>query len=165
MTTFMIVTGKGMGGFLNPPGHAEHTQSVHEYERGRDRGSMSLSYAAGDETTWVPADFKARCKQALADNPGQFTDEWERVVYSYFRNCYSPDGVTRNTSNATIGKNVSLPAEWHLAYMHVRHYFPDAKPRLDLIADLPKDYGTVNLDAMKTAPDASTQPEGGPTRR
>ncbi len=136
MTTYIIVL-EGMGNAFNPPGHAEHNYSLKEIERGREVGFSSLSYAAGPETTWVPQDVKERCRKLLADNPGNFTDAWERECYAYWRNCYSPDGIDRNVSNLVISRDGSLPPERHAAFLHVKSFFPEANPRLDLIQNPP----------------------------
>lgn len=125
---------QGMGGFLNPPGHADREYAVEEYDGTELIGAMSLSYAAGTGTgTWVPEDIKTRCRKLLAEMPGTYTDAWEREVYTYFAHCYSPDGVERNVSKCVIDLTDALNPEHHLAYLHVRGFFPGAKPRLDLI--------------------------------
>lgn len=135
--SYYISTTEGMGGLLNPPGHAEHTHCVIEKERGKEVGSMSLSYAVGPDTPHVPTEIKARAAALLAALPGTFTEEWENRVYAYFHNCYSPDGVTREVSKCVVVKGSTSRPDWHLAYLHIKSFFPDVKPNLELIANPP----------------------------
>lgn len=65
---------------------------------------------------------------------------WERDQYSYFRTCYSPDGLTRDVSKCIIDTTNKEQAEHHLAYLAVKIYYPEAEPRLDLI-EKPPIYG------------------------
>src|SRR5690349_1630197 len=75
---------EGMGGFLNPPGHPEHTMSVVGY-----RFSESLSAAVNDENL-DPA-LRAEAKQILDDweaNKPPIDRDWVHSVLGYFRGCY-----------------------------------------------------------------------------
>ena len=47
-----IIHNSGVGGFLNPPNHAEHEYSVRSYTNGRLDGIMSLSTAASESYVW-----------------------------------------------------------------------------------------------------------------
>ena len=196
-TKFIVVCGKdkGMGGFMNPPGHAEHTYSVIEVNvsgPNREQGSMSLSYAASDETPLVPAHVKADCKRILAAHPGEYTDAWERRCYPYWKNCYrdaerleygkpgtlifpvpyyklkplmkqntvgqigqyseeylatqNAERTAHNDAEIARAAAIATP-ENHSAYLFIRSFFPDAKPRLDLIANPPDDYGKPEVSA------------------
>lgn len=120
----------GAGGFLNPPGQAEHNYSVQEYRGGHAVGFMSLSYAA--ESDYLPSKVKLVARRKLESAQGNPTDEaWIQSVYNYFRNCYSPDGINHNAGDCLIGKD--YPAENHLAYLFIKQYDPEHTPRLDLI--------------------------------
>ncbi len=129
--TYKIVS-TGMGGFMNPPGHAEHSYHVQE-GLGRNAGSMSLSYALTSD--YVPTAIKTQARQLLDANPGTYTPEWEESCYAYWRNCWSPDG-SELSSDKLIISSTGDP-ERHGAYLHIKEYFSDAKPRLDLIANPP----------------------------
>lgn len=118
---------------MNPPGHAEHKWSVQD-GMGRSVGFMSLSYCL--TASYTPQYIKDAAAKLLADNPGTYTEEWEKSCYAYWRNCYSPDGVDRVISNLEIKKDGD--PEKHAAYLHIKKYFLEAKPRLDLIQDPPK---------------------------
>lgn len=128
----------GMGGFLNPEGHAEHSWSISMVERGRESGSMSLQGAI--ESEWTPVEVKDIAKNLLAQNPGRITKTWIKSVYRYFRHCYSKDGINRNVSDCvTFGKfwdNVELekdmPAENHLGYLFVKKFDQNHTPQTDL---------------------------------
>jgi hypothetical protein len=151
---WVLRSGDGMGGFLNPPGDAEHDYSFAEYRGSRSRdyeGAMSLRGALTE--SWVPAPVKATARRILSEHAGECTEEWLRSVYAYFRSCYSPDGADRNVTRSLIvkpapdgdgyvvgpfgrdGRLDSLPpAEHHLAVLFVREFFPDHEPRTDLLA-------------------------------
>lgn len=101
---------------------------------------LSLEGAANDEN--IPADFRARVQKLLDEAELVESELWVRNVYGYFRNCYSPDGVSQNASDAAIERNSHRPPEHHLAVMAIRKYFPDHEPRLDLINDPGDGYGS-----------------------
>jgi hypothetical protein len=87
------------------------------------------------------------------------------MAYSYFRNCYSPDGIERDAGKLLIigqpwhvdkgsrydslnrsdekltAADPRVTPEHHAAYLLVKSYFPEAEPRLDLIADASGGYG------------------------
>lgn len=142
MKTRYTIVHEGMGGFLNPPGHAEHSYSVREYNvhgPRREHGSSSLSYAAANAEAWGHPGIARAAARKLAEMPGTFTPEWEREVYAYFRNCYAPDGKTRAVSECIVrdGETPAPNPLWHLAYLHVRSFFPDATPNIELIENPP----------------------------
>lgn len=128
---YYLETKNGQGGFLNPPQHAEHIYSIIEKRGGHETDSMSLSYAAGCE--YLPARVRARARALLAQHPGKMSEEWVHSVYNYFRNCYSRDGINRNVSDCIVSKANTYPADYHLAYLFIREFFPDYPPRHDLI--------------------------------
>ena len=124
----------GMGGFLNPPGNAEHLYSISEERGGHEVGSYSLGAAA--QSDWLPATVRMRAQRKLEQRPGESSEQWIQSVYNYFRGCYSPDGIDRNASKCIIPKgDHAMPNEWHLAVLHIRQWFPDHEVRVDLIAN------------------------------
>lgn len=143
-TDYRIVKdGHGAGGFMSPPGHPSHTYSVNIYTSPRARkviGSMSITSAATDEH--VPAGVRARVRKILADAELSMSNLWVRHVYGYWRNMYVPESGSTNASDLISDSTHSLPAERHGAVAHIRKYFPDHKPRTDLIADPGKGYGS-----------------------
>jgi hypothetical protein len=151
----LIEDERGQGGFLAPPGHASHSLRVEEYRGSRSSESeSSLSVDSALTEEWVPSALKVAICKAMAQYEAQCTEDWVQSIYSYFGNCYSPDGVNRNVSDCLIVKAneggfgyvtgpfgadgwlESLPpAEHHLGYLYVKQYFPEHTPRTDLIED------------------------------
>jgi hypothetical protein len=134
---------EGMGGFLNPPNHPEHTYSIQEFRGGHEVGSYSLTSAARDE--YLPALVRGTAKGALKRwQAGEIDIEWMASVYNYFRHCYSRDGINRNVNdkNATVtyGKfwdnaeqeQYENPAH-HLGYLYVKQYYPEHQPNIEFI--------------------------------
>jgi hypothetical protein len=119
---------------------------THHIEDGPARNPnliAGLDYALDNSYGDVPATVRAQVRRLYEEATPVRSELWERMVYGYFRNCYAPEDGDRNVSNAIIpriGAPVP-PAERHLAYLMVREYFPDAEPRVDLIAS-GGDYGT-----------------------
>lgn len=84
---------RGMGGFLNPPTHPEHTMSVETdlTRRPENRGSMSLSYALKQE--YISPILKEQIK-ALLDNweknklplESEESQQWIEECIQYFGN-------------------------------------------------------------------------------
>jgi hypothetical protein len=109
---FRIVrTGKGMGGFLAPPGHPDHFYEMREYyprgnrtvnigNRREADGYSSLSGVLEDERGEYPASIKRQAQRIMDDAELICSEAWVRSVYGYFRDSYSPDGTDRNVSNA-----------------------------------------------------------------
>jgi len=134
MKTEFIIVKDGMGAMLNPPNDAEHKFHVKERKVSTRYtvGDMSLRHALTCD--YVPASVKAEVEKLLALHKGELTEEWEHTCYNYFRNCYSKDGVSRNVNdNMVIDRTNSQPIEHHLAYMHIKTFFPDYKPNELLI--------------------------------
>lgn len=131
----------GAGGFLRPPGHAEHSQSILTVRGGHEFGWASLSYAAGDDNG-CPVAVRRAARNALRANPGDPTDpEWITGIYRYFAHCYSLDGVNRS-----VAACVTYGAFWdnaeqesdadqrrHLGYLFVREHDSGHEPRLGLM--------------------------------
>lgn len=134
---------EGMGGFLNPPTHPEHSYSIVEYRGGHECGSYSLSAAASED--WLPGSVKGTAKGILKRwQAGTPDSAWVQSVYNYFRHCYSVDGIETNVNHEgktiTFGKfwdnadlEKDMPPTHHLGYMFVKKYYPDHEPDLNLI--------------------------------
>lgn len=137
------------GNFLDPPGSPQHDQHIEGWFTSEGKDARRRFYAKRDEAdlyasldyalhpwsnTDVPDSLK-RQVQALFDKAELVCSErWQRSVYAYFHNSYSPDGENRNVGDAVIDDE-EHPPEHHLGYLHVKSWFPDHEPRLDLIAD------------------------------
>ena len=129
----------GAGGFLNPPGDAEHNYSITGYRGGHLVESVSLRYALENE--YYPRQVKHMARYTLKCNQGTLTDEWVKDVYKYFAHCYSKDGINRNVNDClTFGKfwnnaekESEQPAEYHLAYLFIKSFFPEYPVRRDLM--------------------------------
>lgn len=131
--------GQGAGGFLCPPGHPAHRYAVISKTsnrwNARETGFYALETAATED--YVPESIRRRCRAILDGATLVCSEAWVRMVYAYFRNCYSPDGIDRDCSHTVK----SGPPERHLAVLMVRRYFPNHEVRLDLIADPGRGYG------------------------
>jgi len=126
------IVSMGMGGFLNPPTHPEHTQSV--------KGTgfwMSLSRAA--ECEWLDEWTRRAAKGILASwhrPPLESKDvqNWIHQVLGYFEGCYSgndKDGnVSWNVSDLRIDHKVNpmLNVDMHAGIRIVRKYYPEFNP-------------------------------------
>jgi hypothetical protein len=107
-----------------------------------------MGLAGAIEAPDAPEHIKNRARDLLAAHPGEPSEEWVQSVYAYFRNCYSPDGVDRNVSRCLILKGERPPVDLskayaparHLAYLFVRQFVPDHRPRVDLI-EAPPEWG------------------------
>lgn len=143
----------GSGSFLCPPGHPNHDYSVYVYYARTPGGTVNVAKRSGgpdciqsvDGTAAdvrAPADVRAQAQRMLDTAKLRCSEAWVRNAYGYFRNSYSPDGRNRSVSDAIIYKvGRRPPAEHHLGYLMVREYFPDHRPRLDLIAKPGNGYG------------------------
>lgn len=133
-----IVDGSG-GSFLCPPGHPMHLFHIEDGSRKNPNLIAGLDYALehGDPK------LRASVEALHAKHRPVMSPDWVLMVYGYFHNCYSPDGVDRDASNCVIPKKGDPvpPPEHHLGYLTVKSYFPEATPRLDLIADASGGYG------------------------
>ena len=94
---------QGMGGFLNPPTHPEHTQSVQFDLRRKpeNRGSASLSAAVDCE--WLDNATRAAARTVLNSwkRPAIESAEiqnWIRQVLGYFKGCYRKPGNTADNA-------------------------------------------------------------------
>ena len=83
----------GMGGFLNPPGHPEHTMRVHELCPGWKKYGPDMSSLSSYAENGTDESCRDRCRDILAAYVGPATDSpefqaWARQVMGYFRNCW-----------------------------------------------------------------------------
>jgi hypothetical protein len=129
------ISGTGMGGFLNPPGHPEHTFSV-AWGKGRSEGSASLSHAVTVE--WLDETTKAKAKALLdeweIEQRHVIDRDWVQQILGYFRNCYRHPGVKDETewcaSHCLITRDRN-PMEHlfdHLGVHHIREFYPEFVP-------------------------------------
>src|SRR5262245_63196618 len=124
-----------MGGFLNPPGHPEHTMSVETDLRRRpeNRGSMSLSSAAKSE--WLHPETRAEAQRILSSwqkPPLHHPDvvDWRRQVLGYFKNCWKGTGEDPwHVHNLRMGKmpEGAKPAD-HAGVHLIQKYYPEYEP-------------------------------------
>lgn len=135
-SNFYLRTDDGMGGFLNPPTHPQHTTSIIEKRGGHEVGYYSLTGARDEK--YLPGRVRGTAngilKRWVREKGQEQPDEvWLASVYNYFRNCYSPDGENRNVSDCLINNANSLPPERHLAYLFVKEFYPAHKPDIERI--------------------------------
>lgn len=124
---------EGMGGFLCPPTHPEHNQSV--CSRVGDRFSMCLSSAV--DCDWLDEGTRNKAKEILdawrkppiADSDVQ---DWILQVLGYFRGCYKGlDGPEEwSVSNLKMDRSVDpvLNADQHAGVHLIRKYYPEFIP-------------------------------------
>lgn len=132
------VINSGMGGFLNPPGHPEHTKSVETdlLRRPENRGSMSLSIAADCE--YIDSITQQRAKVILhewslhrARLASEEIQDWIKQVLGYFRGCYKGDGSNPwNADQLRIAQDTDplLNADIHAGVHLIRRYYPEYVP-------------------------------------
>lgn len=135
-----VVSGSGSS-FLCPPGHPMHFHHIEDGPAKNPSLIAGLDYALDDPYDDVPINIQARVRDMYDDATLVNSELWQRHVYGYFKNCYSPDGTNRNSTSCIIDPTHGEPPTHHLAFMMVKSHFPDAEPRLDLIASN-GDYGT-----------------------
>lgn len=137
---YAIVPGSS-GNFLCPPGHPNHRWEVRGASSRAKLGTDpyfigSVENTAANES--MPAGIRKDAQKKLDEAQLVCSELWLRYVYGYYANCYSPNGTVR-WGQDIIEK--SGPPENHRAHLLVKQYFPDAEPRLDLIADSSGGYG------------------------
>jgi len=130
----------GMGGFLCPPGHPTHTQSVQTdlCRRVENRSAMCLESAVNCE--WLEPGTRAAADRILRTWEGQKptlespgVQDWIRQVLGYFQGCYNftPDvEMDWNASHLTITDKVDplTHADYHAGVHLIRRYYPDYQP-------------------------------------
>lgn len=127
------------GCFLEPPGHPTYRYS---FCAGYDRGYGFQEYGSVQYLYEVAKEHRLKTiltvvRPLVKFNPLSLDDEksvkWINGVYAYFRHCYSSDGENRSASDCIVDSKDKLPPEHHLAYLHVKEYYPDYKPDLERI--------------------------------
>lgn len=131
-----ITTG-GMGGFLNPPGHPEHSLHVETDLRRRkeNRGAIALSYAATCE--WLDRETRQAARYHLnqwekskPDLSDPAIQDWIMHVLGYFRNCYVKPYGSANVSDHLISKTLNplANAHAHAGVQYIRKFYPAFHP-------------------------------------
>jgi hypothetical protein len=141
MTDKARIIYKGAGGFLNPPGHPEHTKSVETdlQRRPENRGSMSLSFAA--DCDYIDASTQRRAQVILHEwtlrryrLTSEETQDWIRQVLGYFRGCFKGGGSNPwNADQLRITQDIDplLNADIHAGVHLIRKYYPEYVPAQD----------------------------------
>lgn len=110
--TFYKINSQGMGAFLCPPGHPDHTHSLEGYESSRHRTAISsrrLSAALADGFDGQP-EIRGQVQQIFDRADVRCDELWLRTVYAHFRNCYTPESGSRSASDV-IAHNVARMAQ------------------------------------------------------
>lgn len=122
------INNSGMGGFLNPPTHPEHSLSIHSVYG--DTFSMSLSSATESESLNDEAKTQARqilnnWKPLPIDNPE--IQDWIQQVMGYFHTCYQSASGSWNAGDLLIDPNLDPIAnqDKHAGVHLIRKYYPD----------------------------------------
>lgn len=132
------IRSSGMGGFLNPPTHPEHTHSVETDLRKHpdNRGSMSLTAAV--DSAWLADETRADARRMLEgwiapdlDTPD--VQEWILQVLGYFRGCYKGEGAEPECWHAGTLRIVKTgealpPVQEHAGVHLIRKYYPAFVP-------------------------------------
>lgn len=143
MHHYKIVKGSS-GSFLCPPGHPHHLWTLEGYESTRHRNPFSigpLDGALADDFDGSDA-IKRRVRKIFDEAELILSEAWIREVYGYFRHMYAPENGSRNAADAVSDRTGKTDPARHLAVLCVQEYFPDHTPRLDLIEDPGKGYGS-----------------------
>lgn len=130
---------EGMGGFLNPPEHPEHTFSVETDLRRKpeNRGMMSLSAAVDSDWLDPVTRVKAyRLLQAWRESRINLhmsdVREWIHQVLGYFRNCYKGQAGDQEwyAGELRISADTDpiLSADLHAGVHLIRKYYPEYTP-------------------------------------
>ncbi len=142
--------GIGLGGHMCPPGHPNHTHSIIEYagpRSTREVGCYAVSAAA--TRTGVPAPIRAAARKLIADAHLVASELWIRSVYGYSAGTYHAESGEGDYSGLVYQykhPGVAFPPERHNAVALIREYFPEHEPRLDLITNPAKGYGSNPCD-------------------
>jgi hypothetical protein len=140
------IVNKGMGGFLCPPGHPEHSYSVETDLRRRpeNRGSMSLSAAVNYE--WLDNITRHQAGQIIdkwnqnrpAIDSAEVKD-WIQQVLGYFRGCYKnpklqePDCWAASVLSIDQDNKADPMTliDYHAGVHLIRRYYPEYVPTAD----------------------------------
>lgn len=135
MSRWTIDNSHGMGGFLNPPGHPEHTSCVREsFKRGEAKGYYNLSACLGYSR--VPGKTQKEAKALLdAWSPGKSPDQaWVHRVLGYFQNTYrnpkEPEARQWHVGACLIDpkRDPMEGKDDHLGVHHIRRWYPSWSP-------------------------------------
>lgn len=128
------IVSEGMGGFLNPPTHPEHSHSVHSLYG--DTFSMSLSAAV--ESDWLDDETKAAAKRMLdswarPDIESPAIRDWVHRVLGYLQGCYQGDNGEWDASKLIIdqGRDPIANVDQHAGVHMIREYYPDYQPTVE----------------------------------
>jgi hypothetical protein len=139
MSYRIVHDGHGMGNFLCPPGHPNHTYIVRS-GCGTNASCYAVDYAI--TAPGIPDGIREQARQLIADAPITTPEEWVHEVYAYFRYNYSPDGTDRNISHAvsTSKRYCLCGAEfWTSASLdaHLPKPFPAKPDHYEIVKPLP----------------------------
>lgn len=123
----------GMGGFLNPPTHPEHTISV----RSSYGNTFFMSLSSAAEAEWLDPSTRGTARGILKawkplpiESPE--VQDWIRQVLGYFRNCYRGDGSEPECWNAsnlvTDRTDLRFDVDRHAGVHLIRKYYPEYVP-------------------------------------
>ena len=134
-----VVSG-GMGAFLNPPTHPEHSLHV-ETDRNRrrcNRGAMSLSSALTAD--YIDPSVQKQVKEILTnwENNKLSIDnykvqDWICRVLGYFRNCYISTNGSRSAQDLIIDPECNpmvnkATTDLHAGVAFIRDHYPEFIP-------------------------------------
>jgi hypothetical protein len=126
------IVNRGMGGFLNPPGHPERSFSVETDLQGRpeNRGGLSLSSAI--ECEWLSLETRSAAARVLKEwsRPwigAEDVQAWILQVLGYFKNCYQSPSGSWNASDLFIGDGDGHEDQ-HAGVHLIRKYYPEFVP-------------------------------------
>jgi hypothetical protein len=140
---------EGMGGFLNPPGHPEHSYSVETdlHRPANDRSAMSLSAAVDcewldDATRQAARDILARWREndRLCLGLPEVKD-WIQQVLGYFKGCYSnpeidgPEAWHADKLQINAKANPMAFSYCHAGVHLIRKYYPEYEPTAEDFAE------------------------------
>ena len=134
-----VVAG-GMGCFLCPPNHPEHSYSVETdlNQRKANRGSMSLSFAADcewltDETRFTVSELLNSWQKLPLDSA--VVQDWIAKVLGYYKDCYrnldEQEPKCWHADNLKITKmpaKAGLTTNDHAGVHLIRQYYPEFSP-------------------------------------
>ncbi len=124
---------RGMGGFLNPPGHPEHTRSV-EYDKRRGEYQSACSLTVAVSAEFIEPHIRGEARYLLTTwNPGPSPDPaWVLQVLGYFRGCYRNPLVEHQWDADSMIIDQTLDPLSHLddhaGVNHIRKFYPGFIP-------------------------------------
>lgn len=124
----------GMGGFLCPPGHPDHTHAV---RNNRSGAMMSVTDAATHRG--LPRDVREAAQKLLDAAELRCSPLWVRFIYGWQRGMWTPTG-TMWESTKELTTRVG-PTGRHAAVVFIRQFFPDHRPDSALIVDPGRVFG------------------------